>query len=100
MAPFTPADLPSGCNTVEKVAMWAITALAHTNPTVQAIEGQGYSELAAQAGSFFVPASGKSRFLGRVSFELDPNHLAGGAKPWTFALALSDTALHANFKTN
>jgi hypothetical protein len=93
-------DIPSGINTIEQLVVWGISTLNNTNPTIQAVEGQGYSEQAAQAGIFFVPASGKTRFLGRVSLEVDPNYLGGGQKPWKFTQELSTTAINATFKTN
>jgi hypothetical protein len=93
-------DIPPGITTYEQLAIWVISALNNANAAVTAVEGQGYSEQAAQAGIFFVPASGKTRFLGRVSLEMDPNYLAGGQKPWKFGLDLSTTAINAAFKTN
>ncbi len=93
-------DIPSNINTLEQLVLWGISALNNTNPTAVAVEGQGYSEQSAQAGIFYVPASGKTRFLGRVSLEVDGNYLAGGQKPWKFAQELSTTAINANFRTN
>lgn len=93
-------DIPSNIDTLEKLAMWACSALAHSNPGLTVVEGQGYSELAAQAGVFYVASDNKYRFLGRISMEVDKNHLSGTSKPWTFAKNLSTTALDAGFKSN
>lgn len=93
-------DIPSNINTLEKLVTWGISALNATNPTATAVEGQGYTEQAAQAGVFYVPSAAKHRFLGRVSLEYDPLYLGGGQKPWQFAVELSQTAIPAAFKTN
>ena len=93
-------DIPSNISTLEQLIMWGISTLNNTNPTIKAVEGQGYEEQAAQAGIFHVPASGKTRFLGRVSLEMDANYLGGGQKPWKFTQELSQTVINATFKTN
>jgi len=93
-------EIPSEIATLEQLVMWGISTLNNTNAAIKAVEGQGYEEQAAQAGIFHVPASGKTRFLGRVSLEVDPNYLGGGQKPWKFAQELSVTAINPIFKTN
>lgn len=93
-------DIPSQINTLEKLAAWANLALANINPNLQATEGVGYTERVAQAGVFYVLADNKYRFLGRTSIEISPDHLAGGAKTWTYAQELSNAALPALFKSN
>lgn len=93
-------DIPSGINTLEKLAVWACATLANINPGLVAIEGVGYSERCAQAGNFYVTADNKYRFLGRVSVQMSSDHLAGGAKMWTYALELSSAAVPLIFKSN
>lgn len=93
-------DIPSQINTLEKLATWCNLALANINPTMQATEGVGYTERVAQAGNFYVAADNKYRFLGRLSIEMSPDHLAGGSKLWNYAQELSNTPLPAIFKAN
>jgi hypothetical protein len=93
-------DIPSQINTLEKLVAWANLALANVNPALTAIEGVGYTERCAQAGVFYVAADNKYRLLGRVSVQMSADYLAGGAKMWTYAQELSNTALPATFKAN
>jgi len=93
-------DIPSQINTLEKLAAWANLTLANINPALTAIEGVGYTERVAQAGVFFVAADNKYRLLGRASIQMSPDYLAGGAKMWTYAQELSNTAIPATFKAN
>lgn len=93
-------DIPSGINTLEKLAAWANLTLANINPTLTAIEGVGYTERVAQAGVFYVAADNKYRLLGRASIQISPDYLAGGAKLWTYAQELSNAAIPATFKSN
>lgn len=93
-------DIPSQINTLEKLAAWANLTLANINPSLTVIEGVGYTERAAQAGVFFVAADNKYRLLGRTSIQMSPDYLAGGAKLWTYAQELSNTAIPTTFKAN
>jgi len=93
-------DIPSGINTLEKLAAWACLSLANVNPTVEVIEGVGYVERAAQAGPFFVPSENKHRLLCRLSMQISADYQAGGAKTWSYVQELSNTTLPATFKTN
>lgn len=93
-------DIPSQINTLEKLAAWANLTLANINPSLAVIEGVGYTERAAQAGVFFVAADNKYRLLGRTSIQMSPDYLAGGAKLWTYAQELSNTAIPTTFKAN
>ncbi len=93
-------DIPSAINTLEKLAAWSHLALANINPALTAIEGVGYTERCSQAGIFYIQADNKYRLLGRNSIQISPDYLAGGAKMWTYAQELSNTALPATFKAN
>ncbi|WP_017314927.1 hypothetical protein [Mastigocladopsis repens] len=93
-------DIPSQINTVEKLAVWCGFALSNINPSMTAIEGVGYTERVSQAGVFYVQADVKHRALIRHSIQMSGDYQAGGAKIWTFAQELSNTALPAIFKAN
>ncbi|MEH1817298.1 MAG: glucose-6-phosphate dehydrogenase [Nostoc sp.] len=79
---------------------WGAGILFATNPTMTVIEGVSYTERAAQKGIFWVAADAKHREIVRLSFEVSPNHLSGGDKPWTYIQPLSNTAIPAAFKAN
>ncbi|MEH2448946.1 MAG: glucose-6-phosphate dehydrogenase [Nostoc sp.] len=93
-------DIPFAINTLEKLAVWSGLTLANINPSLTAIEGVGYTERVSQAGIFYVQADNKYRALIRNSIQMSPDYLAGGAKLWTFAQDLSNTAIPAIFKSN
>lgn len=93
-------DVPSQINTLEKLAVWAITTLNACNPSLEVVEGQGYVERAAQAGIFYVKADSKHRFLGRASVQMSSEYLAGGSKTWNYAQELSNTPIPAAYKSN
>jgi len=93
-------DIPSQIDTLEKNAAWAGLALANINPTLLAVEGQGYEERVSSAGIFYVQASNKYRLLIRHSFEVSPDYLAGGQKLWNYVQPLSGTAIPALFMSN
>jgi hypothetical protein len=90
-------QVPSSITTLEQLAAWSFLALAAVNPQLVAIEGPGISERVAQAGQFYVPSDNKYRLLGRLSLVVSPDHLAGGAKSWTYVQELSNTALPAAY---
>lgn len=93
-------QIPSQINTLEKLHVWSGLALANINPALSAIEGVGYTERCAQAGIFYVAADNKYRGLVRASIQMSPDYLAGGAKLWTFAQELSNTAIPVIFTAN
>lgn len=93
-------DIPSQIDTLEKLAAWCGLSLSNINAGLTAIEGAGYTERVSQAGVFYVQADNKYRMLIRNSIEVSPDYLAGGAKLWTFAQPLSNTAIPAIFKAN
>lgn len=93
-------QIPSQIDTLEKLHVWSGLALANINPTQTAIEGVGYTERVSQAGIFFVAADNKYRALIRSSIQMSPDHLAGGAKLWTYAQPLASTAIPIIFTAN
>ncbi|BBD60604.1 hypothetical protein NIES2109_34030 [Nostoc sp. HK-01] len=93
-------QIPSQIDTLEKLAIWCGLALANVNPSLTAIEGVGYTERVSQAGIFYVQADNKYRALIRHSIQMSPDYLAGGAKLWTYAQELSNTAIPTIFTGN
>jgi hypothetical protein len=93
-------DIPSQIVTLEQLAAWAGLALTNVNPSLTAIEGQGYTERCCQANPYFIAADNKHRLIIRQSIVLSSDYLSGGRKLWLFAQELSTTAVPAIFKTN
>ena len=90
-------QIPNSITTLEGLMAWGGLALRYINPSLQAIEGPSINELVAQAGVFYVPSDNKYRLLVRTSIQVSPDYLSGGAKLWTYALPLSNTALPSIF---
>ena len=93
-------QIPSQIDTLEKLVAWGGLCLANVNPTLTAIEGQGYQERVAQANIYYIAADNRSRLIVRASLPIDPAHLADGAKMWTYAQVISTTAIPAIFSSN
>lgn len=93
-------DIPSGITTVEQLAIWCNNVLTTLNSNINAIEGENYSQRAAQSGKFYIASSDKYRHIGRVSIELTAENLVGSAKQWTYAVELSNKPLTASMRAN
>lgn len=52
MTAFVPANIPSSVNTLEELAVWAISALAEINPTASIVTAPGASEVVFSAYPF------------------------------------------------
>jgi hypothetical protein len=52
MTAFTTANIPSNVNTLEELAVWAISALAEINPTASIVTAPGVSEVVFSAYPF------------------------------------------------
>ncbi|WP_310485720.1 hypothetical protein [Chamaesiphon sp. VAR_48_metabat_403] len=93
-------DIPSNINSLEKLAVWASNCLFTLNPSVVAVEGENFSQRSAQAGTYFVAATNKTRHVGRNSIVLTANYAVGDEKQWFYAEELSAAPLTASMKTN
>lgn len=93
-------DIPSQIDTLEKLAVWVGLSLQHINGTAEVVEGQGYSERAAQFGVFYVGEAGVFRALIRESIEMSKDWQTGSQKPWQYAQPLSNSPIPAGFKAN
>lgn len=97
MTAFTKTQLPDSIDTLEEVAVWALSALSFINADLTAIEGPGISERTAQAGIFYVETDKKYRFLGRISVAMSSEYLSGNNKLWSYAQPLATTDIPAIF---
>lgn len=93
-------DIPSNINTLEKLAVWASNCLFTLNPTILAVEAENFSQRSANAGTYYVAATNKTRHVGRNSIELAAGYSVGDEKQWFYALPLSDAPLTPSMKTN
>ena len=97
MTAFSPSDLPTSVNTIEKLAAWVGMALHTLNLDITAVEGAGSAVPAAQFGTYFVQETRNSRIIVRLSIELDPNYAYGSSKLWAYAKDLSSNSLPGEF---
>ncbi|MCG9885555.1 MAG: glucose-6-phosphate dehydrogenase [Cyanobacteria bacterium] len=100
MTAFTTSQIPSSVDTLEKLAVWAITGLQYMYPTAVSEEGEGFVEKAVTSNSYYIQSANRHAFLGRVSLGLSPDRVVGGAKHWTYALNLGTDPLPVIFTTN
>jgi hypothetical protein len=100
MTSFTPSDIPTDINTIEKLEVWAAHLLAYLNPDLVAVEATGSQSRAANAAPFYITASDPAvwRNISRVSVPLD-REWQGGGNIWSYARELSTAAIPATFKS-
>ena len=100
MTAFTPSQIPSNVNSVEKLAVWCHTILNHLYPTevVQEAEGNNGQVLVAQ--TYIAPIVLNNAFqfreISRFSIGIIPNWQRNG-KPWTFALDIGTSNIPTEF---
>ncbi len=99
MTAFTPANLPSNCNTVEKVHVWSSALLRTINPNNTILETELQKEFIASNQQVQLP-DGTMRNIDRISIELDPLYVSGDMKLWEAAREISNTAIPVTFTTN
>jgi hypothetical protein len=93
-------DIPSNIVTLEQLSVWSSKCLWQLNPSLNAIEGENYTQRAAQAGEFYIASVNKVRHVGRQSIEMQPELQTGPLKDWMYAIELSNVALTAAMKAN
>lgn len=93
-------DIPSNINTMEKLAVWLSNCLFTLNPTINAVEGENFSQRSAQSGTYYIASTNITRHVGRQSIPLSDGYSVGNNKQWNYALPLSDAALTAEMKAN
>lgn len=101
MTAFSPSDVPATIDTLEKLMVWGFQALSYLYPELTVIEGPGDGPLAVQSDTFPVPASVTAtptrRHIGRTSFEVEREHLAGGPL-WEHILPIGTQTIPDQFK--
>jgi hypothetical protein len=101
MVAFSTADLPTSINTVEKLHVWASMVLNNValQATIQEVPNLSQPVAVSQIFTYADAGTQKWRHVGRVSVELDATWQTGAAKPWTYAQAVSATAIPTAFKS-
>lgn len=101
MTAFTPSDIPSEINTVEKLEAWASTLLSNLNPDQTAVETTGSLTRTASSAPFYITASDPAtwRNISRVSVPLSKDWQGGGNQIWNYVQELSATPIPASFKS-
>ena len=98
MTAITAANIPfTEINTLEKLVVWAGTALYEINKTATAIEGTGAASRVAQFGIFNVETENTNRIILRQSLEATANYAIDRTPIWLNVVELSTTALPASF---
>ncbi len=93
-------DIPTGINTLEKLAAWVGLAMSRTNPTKEAREVP-YADPERCVQSYLIKdEDGITRLVSRTSIAISEDYASGTAKFWTHALELSNTNIPPAFKTN
>lgn len=99
MTAFAKADLPASVDTVEKLAIWALSGLMQLYVEQTAVEGAGTAERVIQFGTYFIPNTNKTRIIARLTVELENDYLTSGKKVWNTVQPLGTETLPATFNS-
>ena len=97
MTAFTQTDIPANVDTLEKLFVWAGTALHALNFDQTAIEGVGNPVRVAQSQVFFIDNTNENRLMLRGSLEIENNFTYSGEKIWTHVRPLNQADLPSEF---
>lgn len=101
MTAINPAtDIPSSVNTVEKLACWAVMALARCNPDAKILEIPGQPSVEVALATLLRASDGSTRYVVRASLPVQPGYGETAAKWWNNINEFSTTALPAAYKVN
>ncbi|MBD2090204.1 glucose-6-phosphate dehydrogenase [Microcoleus sp. FACHB-1515] len=100
MVALVRTDIPTSVDTVEKLAVWAMSILQQLHPGQTVVEATGVAERVATAAPFYITASQPAawRFISRASLELTPNWQSSSGRIWTDVQPLSSQAIPAEYK--
>lgn len=101
MVAFSPSNLPSSVNTVEKLMVWGASILQELHFQMEVQESPGVIEKVAVAQLFPTNVNGaySHRMACRASVPMSGTYLQGG-KIWTYAQDLSNASIPASYTTN
>jgi len=99
MTAILPNQIPSSCNTAEKLAVWVIGLLQTINPNNAVMTERNVTQFNASAGAYKI-ADGTSVFAGNIIIPINPLYLSNTTKIWVNAIDLSNVALPVSYTTN
>ena len=99
MTAFSPADIPSSVNTVEELAIWALTILNELYPAVTVTEVAGRANRSAECAPFYLDAASPQGWymIGRCVLPM-PANWRQGSKPWASVNEIGTTAIPGGYK--
>ena len=102
MTAFTTANIPSNVNTLEELAVWAISALAEINPTATITTAPGTAEtiVSAYPFTFRNQPTNPERMVLVAYLPLVPGWRSVGKLFSNGVSEISTTALPASYTTN
>jgi hypothetical protein len=100
MTAFTPTDIPSSVNTLEKLIVWASTIMNDLYTDTTAIESTGNAERVCQSAPFLITAVTPPtwRVVSRTSIPLQPTWRRQ-QKIWQFAIDIGSASIPTEFKS-
>lgn len=96
----TGSDIPSNCNTVEKVFAWAALLLERINPNAKIIQNPGSSPVRVADSVLVKTDTGGTRLLVQALIPVRDSYPESPAKFWENAAEIDTVAIPAAFKTN
>lgn len=102
MTAFTTANIPANVNTLEELAVWAISALAEINPTATITTAPGAAETVVSAYPFTFrnQATNPERMVLVAYLPLVPGWRSVGKLFSNGVTEISTTALPSSYTTN
>ena len=101
MTAFAPANLPSGCNTVEKVVAWGSMVLAAQAGNARIIEEEGYNPTYIADVPIAKTPNHGVRMTTRCSLKMAAGYDGATTKLWTqVEEQITGIAIPAAFLTN
>lgn len=102
MTAFTPANIPSNVNTLEELAVWAVSALAEINPTASITTAPGIAETVVSAYPFTFrnQPTNPERMVLVAYLPLVPGWRSVGKLFSNGVSEISTTALPSSYTTN
>lgn len=101
MTAFNPSLLPPSINTVEELAVWAISILSELNPSLSIMESPGRPVKQAEIAPFYLESAATPSWawIGRIVLTMPSTWRQGNAKPWDGVQELSSAAIPAGYRT-
>jgi hypothetical protein len=93
MTAIAKADIPDTCNTVERLAAWAILTLRRINPTERVIEVDDEAPQRVAVASILEDSTTNVRMLGRLSLPMNADFASSELALWELVEDISNTQI-------